>query len=287
MSNTELKDVVAWGVKMWTKMLVACAALVGLTGLAGAADANLPPPAPLYVSTWTGCYIGGHAGYGKATATSYYSSPASAELDVNGFFIASTLIQKFDNKGFAGGGQVGCQQQIGWFLWGVEADWSSFRNSDSRSFAGGFDEGGGVTFSQTFNQSLSFSSMWSVRARFGAVLSGVYHVYATAGVGGAKADYAYAASFSEIGGGPCLCAAIARTIGITPTGFVFGVGAEWRLWSNLVIGAEYLRYALASDTIVPFSTSSLDPLIALGGHVHINSVDVVRVRASWLFNLAL
>jgi opacity protein-like surface antigen len=173
------------------------------------------------------------------------------------------------------------------FLWGIEGDWSSFRNSDSHSFSSSFDEGGGVTFSQTFNQSLSYSSLWSVRGRFGAVLSGVYHVYATAGFGGATTNYAYAASFSEVGGGPCVCAAIARTIAISPTGFVLGVGAEWKLWSNLVVGAEYLYYALASDTIVPFTTASLDPLIALAAHVHINNVNVVRARASWLFNLSL
>jgi len=29
---------------------------------------------------------------------------------------------------------------------------------------------------------------------------------------------------------------------------------------------------------------SLDPLIALGGHVRANNVDVIRVRANWLFN---
>jgi hypothetical protein len=40
-----------------------------------------------------------------------------------------------------------------------------------------------------------------------------------------------------------------------------------------------------SDTVLRFDTSSLNPLIALGGHVHTNNVDVVRVRANWLFNL--
>ena len=37
--------------------------------------------------------------------------------------------QSFDNKGFAGGGQAGCQLQTGMFLWGLEGDWSSFSNS--------------------------------------------------------------------------------------------------------------------------------------------------------------
>jgi hypothetical protein len=55
--------------------------------------------------------------------------------------------------------------------------------------------------------------------------------------------------------------------------------------SALVVGAEYLHYMLESDTIVPLTTTSLNPLIELGDHVHINNVDVVRLRASWLSNL--
>ena len=56
-------------------------------------------------------------------------------------------------------------------------------------------------------------------------------------------------------------------------------------WSNFVIGAEYLHYDLTSDTVIPFNTAPLNPLIALGDHVHTKNVDVVRVRLSWLLNL--
>ncbi len=50
------------------KTLLSGVALVALTGFASAADMPLKAaPVPVYVSTWTGCYIGGHAGYGKET----------------------------------------------------------------------------------------------------------------------------------------------------------------------------------------------------------------------------
>jgi outer membrane immunogenic protein len=55
---------------MLRKMIVSGVALVGLTGLANAADLAFKAPPPVYIPTWTGCYIGGHAGYGMANSTS-------------------------------------------------------------------------------------------------------------------------------------------------------------------------------------------------------------------------
>ena len=65
---------------------------------------------------------------------------------------------------------------------------------------------------------------------------------------------------------------------------MLGAGAEWKVWSNLIVGAEYLHYDLTSDTVLPFNTVLLNSLIALGDHVHTRNVDVVRVRLGWLFN---
>jgi opacity protein-like surface antigen len=119
----------------------------------------------------------------------------------------------------------------------------------------------------------------------------------TAGIGGAKANYAYSASFNEGGLMPvissCFCTSTAGNVGISPTGIVFGAGAEWKIWPQVVIGAEYLHYALYSDTALPLNTATLyshGPFVGgfvgpgLGDHIHTNSVDVIRVRASYLFN---
>jgi opacity protein-like surface antigen len=104
---------------MLKKMLYSCVALVGLTGYANSADL-LPVPVPLYVPSWTGCYVGGHAGYGVAMTTSYYAYPNSSTIAGDGFFTTGEYIHDFNNKGFAGGGQIGCQLQRGMFLWGGE-----------------------------------------------------------------------------------------------------------------------------------------------------------------------
>ena len=105
----------------------------------------------------------------------------------------------------------------------------------------------------------------------------------TVGVGGAKADYTSSASFSQ----PGLSNASATDVGMRPTGIVFGGGAEWKVWPQFVVGAEYLHYALTSDTALPLNQIFLKgPLVGpgAGDHVHTDSVDVIRVRASYLFN---
>jgi opacity protein-like surface antigen len=75
---------------MLTRILFSCAALFAATELGIAADMNVT--APIYVSSWTGCYIGGHAGYGVAGATSYYSFPNSS-------VISKILATVFSTKG--------------------------------------------------------------------------------------------------------------------------------------------------------------------------------------------
>jgi outer membrane immunogenic protein len=280
---------------MLHKALLSAAALIGLTGLASAADLAFKAPPPVYVSTWTGCYLGGHAGYGLANSTSQYSAIEQIEVGLSGEYNES-----YNNKGFVGGGQAGCQYQTGMFLWGLEGDWSSFSNSSSFNHAGSVTEEEliGPGYSASVNQSLSYSSLWSVRGRFGIIASDVFHFYGTAGIGGAKANYTSSASFNESGLEPtlpsCFCASSASNVSLNPTGIVAGVGAEWKIWSNFVVGAEYLHYAFNSSTAIPAAggTSFIGfsvPTAAIvgpssGDHVSLNSVDVIRVRASYLFN---
>ena len=80
---------------------------------------------------------------------------------------------------------------------------------------------------------------------------------------------------------------IDNAVTLSPTGFVIGAGAEWRIWSNAVVGLEYLHYMLESDTTIAIGQRPLNPLIGLGNHLHTNNVDTVRLRASWLFTSGL
>jgi opacity protein-like surface antigen len=194
---------------MLHKALLLGVALIGLMGLANAADLYVKAPPVLYVPTWTGCYIGGNAGYGETTSSSQYT--VGLGTGINDGITGTTDPQfndNFDNKGFVGGGQAGCQLQTGRFLWGLEGDWSSFSNSSTRndSVSSSRLVTAGVQPAEFFsganssvNQSLSYSSLWSVRGRFGGIFSDVYHLYVTAGIGGARANYAHSSSFNESG----------------------------------------------------------------------------------------
>jgi len=71
--------------------------------------APLPLPAPQF--SWTGCYVGGNAGYGYATRT--WSGTATTPVTV----FAS---QHTSGDGFVGGGQLGCDYQSGNWVFGIE-----------------------------------------------------------------------------------------------------------------------------------------------------------------------
>jgi hypothetical protein len=87
-----------------------------------------------------------HRSTRRATTSSSQYSPGLDFIELGG---ATQLNHNFDNKGFAGGGQTGCQLQTGTFLWGLEGDWSSFGNSSSENaFAGE-----SVAFIESLNRS--------------------------------------------------------------------------------------------------------------------------------------
>jgi outer membrane immunogenic protein len=247
-------------------------------------------------SSWTGCYVGGNVGYGRAQASDQYTVyESSPEID-------TPVTNSYHNEGFIGGGQAGCQLQTGSFLWGLEGDWSSFRNSDSRAYniiTNYYDPSLYYTANGTYNLTSSMSSLWSVRARFGIIASDVYHLYVTAGIAGAEGSYSYSAVYTgKYTGGNCsqsysYCAAASANVGMSAIGGVFGAGVEWKISPQFVVGAEYLHYLFTSSTALGSNQNYIGtpPLAANfltgpgpGDHYEMGNVDVFRLRASYLFN---
>lgn len=109
--------------------LCAVGALVVILSVVSASAADLSRPAykappylsPVSVFTWTGFYVGAHAGYGwsKFAGSGTYG------------------VDNVSAKGFLGGAQIGYNYQIGQFVLGVEGDYS-FANVkyDTPLFAG-------------------------------------------------------------------------------------------------------------------------------------------------------
>lgn len=95
----------------------ACAAAMCTAALA----ADLPPrpmyktPQPVVVPqfSWSGCYVGGNAGYGHETRR--WSGTATTPASVAGLVIT----QRTSGDGFVGGGQLGCDYQAGSWVFGI------------------------------------------------------------------------------------------------------------------------------------------------------------------------
>src|SRR4051812_4694406 len=99
------------------KFLLFTTALV-LAGPAFGADLRVPTKATMMTAapvpfSWTGCYIGAHAGYGWGSTD--VQDPAAA------FAFANGTTQRAATRGGLAGGQIGCDYQFagGWVV-GVE-----------------------------------------------------------------------------------------------------------------------------------------------------------------------
>jgi outer membrane immunogenic protein len=102
-----------------------------------------PPPAPYVavpVFTWTGFYVGVNAGGAFSTNSN------RDDFTTNGAFVGATSLTGFsavstrdnDRSGFAGGGQIGYNYQMGSWVIGVEADiqGTSFGSNRNNGFFG-------------------------------------------------------------------------------------------------------------------------------------------------------
>jgi outer membrane immunogenic protein len=94
-------------------------------GLAADLPTRMPvkaAPAPARVFSWTGCYLGGHVGWGWGRKT-VADTPNGDLVD---FFVPGTVTSMDVNtNGFLGGGQIGCDYQFAtnWVV-GVEGNFS-------------------------------------------------------------------------------------------------------------------------------------------------------------------
>jgi outer membrane immunogenic protein len=104
------------------KFLLGTAALIGLASPAMSADMRLPvfkaPPSVVPGWSWTGCFVGGHAGGVWAQKKDWtVRTPGGA------FFGQS--LGGHDDDGWLGGGQAGCDYQFaGGFVIGVQGDYA-------------------------------------------------------------------------------------------------------------------------------------------------------------------
>ena len=111
------------------KFLLGTVALAALAVPATAADMGIRPRAVAYAPgfSWTGCHIGGLAGYGWGTDDGYTTNGATRALKVGdgsvGLVAGQPVTSGFAMNGALGGGDIGCDYQFGAWVVGVEGDW--------------------------------------------------------------------------------------------------------------------------------------------------------------------
>jgi outer membrane immunogenic protein len=253
-------------------------ASVGAVGLASATAAtsatagDFPGPAPAAAPwSWTGFYIGAHAGYG------WGRDPFSDEI----FGSKIPPLSGIHSKGFLGGFQAGANVQHGPWVGGLEIDLSGTNIKGSTSSAGGPTEiAEEVTSTLRISQTDKFDWIGSARARFGYLPWPNLLLYGTGGLAWTRFSQTQTADFTITQSGTTVTANQSIT---TPTwrfGWVAGAGVETRLWdSNWLARVEYLHFDFRDSG---YSISTEPGFSSTSGHL---TADVVRAGLSYKFGL--
>ena len=193
---------------------------------------------------------------------------------------------KLDPSGFIGGGQIGYNYQMGWFVWGVEADFSGADISGSASkpvTATGVDLIAPAlivnTATGTANQKLDW--LGTLRGRVGFVPFTPLLVYATGGLayGHVSTDTTLSDTVTVTGPtGVCPCSATSTaSTSSTQFGWTAGGGFEWMFAPHWSLKAEFLYYNLGTvstnmtlvqlNSGVPFTTIGITSTANVRGDI--------------------
>jgi outer membrane immunogenic protein len=121
--------------------------------------------------SWSGFYIGGHAGYG------WGRDPFT---DPNEGADGTITITGIDSNGFVGGIQAGVNRQMGAWVGGLEFDLSESGIKGSTSATVPLT--GGATGTDTLTESDNFELLGSTRARVGYLVWPDVLIYGTGGL---------------------------------------------------------------------------------------------------------
>src|SRR4051794_2481690 len=205
------------GTSMKASRLFLSAAVGAMLGASAASAADmpvkaLPRVAPAPVFSWTGCYVGVHAGAGVLLDQGFQ--------DLNN--------RSADRHGLGGlaGGQIGCNYQTGMLVLGIEGEgfWSGMKINTARF--------GGINGSILF-ESATISNKWDydIAARIGVAFDRAL-VYGKAGWAAGRFDWNAAdmncGNFCTVTQG-----------GATLDGLLIGLGLEYAFFNNLTVKFEY------------------------------------------------
>jgi outer membrane immunogenic protein len=219
------------------KSVAAGAVLLASLMAAPAFAADLPVKArpyqqPIFAPSWTGLYIGGQVGYANAD---WGNSPLFADLPFNTPFAAGVPVGGASGDGVTGGGHVGYNYQMSNWVFGIETDfnWTAAKNNSFTNIT----VGPGLAFSTT--RDLEYYG--TVRGRLGYAAWANTLLYVTGG-------WAYGKSNSTIAGVGFIGGPFVTSASNTHSGWTVGVGVDYMIAANWIVGAEYKHIDLGSET---------------------------------------
>ena len=228
--------------------LVAGALSLGFVQVASAADmpvkARAPMPAPVY--NWTGVYLGAQGGYGWGSADwSNMIGYVDTTADVN-------------PRGALGGGHLGYNWQTGMWVLGIEGSWSWADLKETANNPGG-----------TASRSSKIKDIALVTGKAGVAFDRTM-VYFRGGYANANARID----------------SLVFATGVTSTGserrsgYVLGLGADYALAPNWIVGVEYNYIGLENKFLG--TTFSNGPCAGCGANVD-PKLSTITGRVSYKF----
>jgi outer membrane immunogenic protein len=252
-------------------MLFTAVAISTILGVGAAASADLPmksmpyaAPAPVF--SWTGCYVGVHAG-------------AGVMRDSVGATSMMGLGTNYTGTGGLAGGQLGCNYQDGNWVFGAEGEgyWSGMKTSNVSTDSLGFGD------TDTAKNKYDFS----IAARAGIAFDRTL-VYGKAGWVWGKFDFLSTNTDSccSFSGGPFASSSSASG---TLNGLLLGVGIEHALTNNWTVKLEY-NYLNYGSKAVSFTSCSngIGPSTVCfpDGTVTVRAdKQIFKIGANYLFNM--
>jgi outer membrane immunogenic protein len=214
---------------MKTTLAAAAAILIATTAAGAAADMAVKAPyiAAAPVWSWTGFYVGAHAGAGWGTTESTLTStttPPNPPVAVN------FPLSQNSRSGFLGGGQVGYNWQSGWVVLGVQGD------------IAGLDVKGTVPCMVVLSCTAKSHWLATVSGRIGGVVADRTLLYVKGGAAWLNTTHSVTAPTGAGGGGFGFGfggAGLSTSADSTAMGWLLGMGVEYMFANNWTGFIEY------------------------------------------------
>ena len=267
------------------KLLVAGIGLAGLIGGPALAADMRPPPPPVALFTWSGAYVGVNLGSGWRQPVDFVTTMPSCTDFTTCFIVdpdtglASALGTGRSTRasGLTGGFQAGYNYQFGAAVAGVELDWEYFKRTSSLGPNAGLMSDINLGLPLLVSNEVASTWLATIRGRLGFAWDRLL-LYGTGGVAFTDVRYTQTVSASAFITG----ATVVNVVTETKSGVTVGGGAEYALWNNLTLRAEYL-YAqftgVSGASVLQFQNSS-NQVAGSTGNLHDH---IVRVGLNYKF----